>query len=145
MIEGFFRNEAEFNKLAEMSDAEPEVITVADTFTRTRSSFAWPRPESEWGISKSRWDEYRMLFSRLGIKHGIDIVENDQSDRSVFIMMRACGHFSGCSDREKGYVHSTTEPRPLVESIDNIPKDGVLEDRVYMHIAPNWYIYENRD
>lgn len=145
MIVFFLKNENSFNELAKMGDAESEVVRVADSFTRTKKSFAWPRPESEWGITKVRWDEYKTLFARLGIKGGMDIADTEKSGRLTFFVMRACGNFSGCSDREKGYVHSTSDLKPLVESIDDIPKDAIREDRTYMRISPNWYIYENRD
>lgn len=145
MIDFFLKNENSFNELAKMGDAESDVIRVADSFTRTKKSFAWPRPESEWGITKTRWDEYRTLFARLGIKGGMDIADTEKFGRLTFFVMRSCGKFSDCSEREKGYVHSTSDLKPLVESIDSIPKSARREDRIYMSISPNWYIYENRD
>lgn len=146
MSDLFIKNQNDFDTLAKMSDSEDNVVRVADAFTRTKKSWAWPRPESEWGISQARWDEYKLLFNRLGIKGGMDRAQIGDSDVwATYFVMRACGHFSGCNDREKGYVHSTSQPQPLVESIDNIPPAMRREDHLYMQIAPDWYIYENRE
>ncbi len=145
MIDVFLKNEDRFDKLAKMADAESEVIRVADSFTRTRKSYAWPRPESEWGITKSRWDEYKALFAQIGITNGMDIEDSEEFGRLTLFMVRGCGHFSGCNDREKGYVHSHSELMPLVDSIDSLPQDTRRESRIYMRISPNWYIYENPD
>jgi len=54
-----------------MSDEDPQMSRIADDFLWKQDNFAWPRPQSEWGISERRWDEYRKIFKRADIDDGV--------------------------------------------------------------------------
>ncbi len=60
----FFAHEADFGKLVNMSNEDSHVVRIASDFTWLDNNAGWPRPDSELGFSKQRWDEYRSLFSK---------------------------------------------------------------------------------
>src|ERR1043166_9895004 len=63
----FAANQPEFEKLISMANEDSHVVRIASDFTWLDTSAAWPRPESGLGFSNQRWDEYRRLFSTLGL------------------------------------------------------------------------------
>jgi hypothetical protein len=67
----FLAHETDFNRLVEMSNEDLHVVRIAPDFTWLDKNASWPRPESELGFSNQRWDEYRSLFAKLGLKSGI--------------------------------------------------------------------------
>jgi hypothetical protein len=58
------------DRLVEMMDEDWQMARIAPDFTWRQDILAWPRPESEWGISKGRWDDYRSMFRKVGAKDG---------------------------------------------------------------------------
>src|SRR5438270_13449692 len=84
LIHNFQNNEADFNKLVSMSNEDSKVIRIAYDFTRLENNWAWPRPDSELGFSKQRWDQYRALFDKLGLKSGISR-ESDSTGPIIFM------------------------------------------------------------
>src|SRR6266446_2633760 len=133
-LENMFRShEADFNKLVEMSNADSHVVRIAPDFTWLDNNAGWPRPESELGFSKQRWDEYRSLFSKLGLNSGI---LNYQPDLILFLASTK-GLVTGGSS--KGYAYSLKEPEVIVEALDNasFSKSGI----VYKRLKGNWYLF----
>src|ERR1700735_5933854 len=57
----------ELEALARMSEEDADVIKVADTLIRLKNDRSWPRPESKWGITRERWDEYRRTSCVVGL------------------------------------------------------------------------------
>jgi hypothetical protein len=55
---------------------------IATNFTWKDDNFAWPRPQSGWGISAERWDEYRSVFRSAGIAYG-----TNRKERSSDVML----------------------------------------------------------
>ena len=49
---------------------DSRMTRITPDFLWTEGSVAWPRPESQWGISRVRWDEYKSLFRRAGLDEG---------------------------------------------------------------------------
>src|SRR5262245_42517288 len=49
---------------------DSRMTRIAPDFLWTDDNVAWPRPESQWGISRVRWDEYKTLFRRAGVDDG---------------------------------------------------------------------------
>jgi hypothetical protein len=140
LIRNFYKNEADFNKLISMSNQDPKVIRIARDFTRLENNWQWPRPESELGFSKQRWDEYRSLFDKLGLDAGISR-ETDSKGTVIFLTASAKGMtFRGTS---KGYAYSEKELSPVFDSVDqnplapqNRPKHGVA----YKKIKDHWFL-----
>ena len=66
----FYKLRPDLERLVAMMDEDSQMSTIASDFTWRQDSAAWPRPESEWGISRKRWDEYRKIFRRAGFEGG---------------------------------------------------------------------------
>jgi hypothetical protein len=122
----FEEYEEDFGRLLAMSDEDSHVIRIAPDFTWLDTSAAWPRPESELGISLKRWDEYRNLFEKLGVKEGIL-----RSDELVLLIVSARGLC--VAGETKGYVFSEEEPAGLEESLD---------DPTELNIQPHAYAFK---
>lgn len=75
LLRWFTDHRSDLERLVRMSDedfAARRVIRIAPDFTRLVDNWGWPRPESEWGISRERWDEYRRMFRRVGLSSGFN-------------------------------------------------------------------------
>lgn len=97
--ETFKQHEAAFDELIAMSNTDATVIRIGPDFTWLVSNASWPRPESELGFSKARWDEYRRAFEKLGLKEGLG-----RSSDGSFIELIASSQGVGGSGSGKGYV-----------------------------------------
>jgi len=137
LIKNFQGHEANFDLLARMSQEDSDLIRIAPNFTWTQKSAAWPRPESELGFSRQRWDEYRGLFRKLDLKSGI---LNYQPDQILFLASTK-GLVTGGSS--KGYAYSVKEPPLIVESLDNYSFKDSKKDMniVYRKLKGNWYLF----
>jgi hypothetical protein len=58
-------------RLVTMSDEDQQMSRIAPDFLWTQDSVRWPRPESEWGISEARWDDYRKIFRQTHFDAGV--------------------------------------------------------------------------
>lgn len=140
LIRNFQNHEADFNKLVSMSNEDSKVIRIAPDFTRLENNWQWPRPESELGFTKQRWDEYRSLFDKLGLDSGISR-EGDSKGTVIFLTASSKGMtFRGSS---KGYAYSEQALSPVFDSLNqnpiepqNRPKHGVA----YKRIKDFWYL-----
>jgi len=140
LIANFQKHEADFNKLVTMSNEDSKVIRIASTFTRLENNWAWPRPDSELGFSKQRWDEYRALFDRLGLKSGISR-ERDSMGPIIFMTAFSKGMVNRGSS--KGYAYFEHELLPVFASLDQNPVEPTKRqkhDVVYRQIKLHWYL-----
>jgi hypothetical protein len=129
----FLAHEADFNKLVDMCNADAHVVRIAPDFTWMDNNAAWPRPESELGFSRQRWEEYRSLFSKLGLTAGI---LNYQPD-SVMFLASTRGLVTG--DSSKGYAYSLKPPETIVDSLENAT---FSKSRIaYKRLKGNWYLF----
>jgi len=60
-----------------MSDEDPQMSRIATDFLWKKDNVGWPRPQSEWGISQQRWDEYKKIFKRADFDDGVTRWGND--------------------------------------------------------------------
>ncbi len=119
-------------RILEMSDqdyARTKVTRIAPDFTRLENNWGWPRPESELGISTSRWDEYRKLFKEAGLPHGID----RGGDVSKGVYFPVWGEGLADNSREKGLMFSPTAPSDV---------RGESQRINYKRLADNWHYFE---
>jgi hypothetical protein len=133
----FNAHEAEFDQLELMCREDAHMSRVAPDFTWKKDNVAWPRPESELGITKERWDEYRELFTKLGIRDGLGNYQPDEA--RLFVNDR--GLVTGGSS--KGYAYLYKPPKHLQNSLDNFDFKNSNADgeTAYRHIRGNWYLY----
>jgi hypothetical protein len=142
----FQGHHSELETLARMSQENAEVIRVADGFTRIKNDWGWPRPESKWGITRDRWDEYRRLFRAVGLSGGL---EKDEVGNVYFI-----AHTEGLvtGGATKGFVHCVSVGDldksflPCVEQRDQ-GQFGSQSDKGYSYrkLSQTWYIFETWD
>jgi len=137
----FSSQENDFNKLVTMSNEDSNVIRIANDFTRLRDNWAWPRPESEIGVSRQRWNDYKNLFNKLGLEAGL--TREDENDPPViFLKASAVGIVNRGS--AKGYAYSAKELSPSFNSLDQNPIEPEKRQRhgvAYKKIKTNWYLY----
>ncbi|OLE53602.1 MAG: hypothetical protein AUG51_12090 [Acidobacteria bacterium 13_1_20CM_3_53_8] len=142
LTQNFLDHEAEFNKLLSMADENSDVVVIDSNFTLLKNRYVWPRPESELGFSRQRWDEYRSLFKRLNIMGTMR-----RSDMTGVLFFTAKIKSNELDDYEtelfeKGYVYSPGQLYPLAESLDN--EDDVWPETTYKKLKGNWYLYYDR-
>ena len=137
LLEANFRkHESEFQDLLTMSQTDRKLVRIANDFTWLDTNAAWPRPESEWGISRERWDQYRGLFKTLGVPGGM--LRENKGTVTYFIVFSGGLVTNGFS---KGYAYSDTEPAPLVSSLDD-PASWPKGNRVvFKHLKGDWYLF----
>jgi hypothetical protein len=129
----FAANQPEFEKLISMANEDSHVVRIASDFTWLDTSAAWPRPESELGFSNQRWDEYRRLFSKLGLTSGL------VNDAPGFVLFFASSKGLVTGGSTKGYAYCATEPKFIVDSLDHPSfKDSSI---LYKKLKGNWYLF----
>jgi len=136
LIKRFYRYEKDFETLAQMAAEDSKVTRIANDFTWLENNAAWPRPGSELGFSRERWENYRRLFNKLGIKGGISRKGHPET---IFLLSSTTGLATGGD--EKGYAYCGHEPTPLVDSLDSIPIEVKSLQQVYKRVKGNWYLY----
>ena len=102
LLRNFQEHEADFALLARMASEDSRVVRIAYDFTWLEDNAGWPRPESELGFSRQRWDEYRRLFRKLDLEAGL---LNHQPDIILFLASTK-GLMTGGS--MKGYAYLVT-------------------------------------
>jgi hypothetical protein len=147
LIRNFREHEADFKRLLAMSNEDAKVIRIAYDFTRLENNWSWPRPESELGFSRQRWDEYRALFAKLGLEAGLERAAGDDG-AAVYLTASALG--LGISGSSKGYLYMTTAPEPLLDSLnDDDVRRHYQQDKtrrpaaLYKRIDGNWYLFRD--
>ena len=115
LTQQFNRHRNELETLATMANEDSGMSRIARDFTWRRDSVAWPRPESEWGITEARWDQYRRLFRKVGATAGLI---QDQQGNIYFLLHTEGSVVYGAS---KGFVYcQTTDASPSVGSLVHI-------------------------
>jgi hypothetical protein len=130
----------DFEQLVAMAKTDKELLRIAADFTWTTSSVAWPRPASELGFTRQRWDEYRRLFQTLGLEAGV-LRPWDHRD-AVYLLVQSKGLVTGGST--KGYAYSETTLEPQCESLDK-PEAVVHTEICFKPLGGNWYLYLQQD
>jgi hypothetical protein len=132
----FSKYETDFQVLLEKSQADYKVIRIASDFTWLDNNAAWPRPESEWGISNERWDEYRNLFKKLGLNGGI---LRDNQGEITYLIVSSSGLITNGSS--KGYAYCKSEPAPIVSSLDDTTSWPKGKRIIFKQLRGHWYLF----
>jgi hypothetical protein len=141
----FSEHRSDLEHLVAMMDEDRQMARITPEFTWRQDNLAWPRPESAWGISRKRWDDYRTIFSRAGFDGGTtrpqkssDVIINDWS-LGIVPSGITVGYLH-CGQPRNGYT--TTEP-PCSEKRDSgAGTRGSMSRYRYKKLAEDWYIYE---
>ena len=133
----FHQHEAEFDGLVDMSHADLKVVRITSDFTWLEHNSAWPRPESELGFSKERWNQYRALFKVLGLDGGI---LQETGGRVTYLISSASG--LATHSTMKGYAYSMDELSPTAASLDkatsSMPQGHAV---VFKKLKNHWYLF----
>jgi hypothetical protein len=132
MRDHLIRNKVTFDHLVEMSNSDfraTRVTRIAPEFTRLAEDWAWPRPESSWGVSPQRWDEYRRIFKQLRLPAGLD----RDGERQEQVIMVVYGTGMAGEGREYGYLWSAVPPAQRNDREQKFTANPILD---------NWYRYE---
>jgi hypothetical protein len=143
----FYRQRSDLERLVTMMDEDRQMSRITPTFTWRQNNIAWPRPESEWGISPNRWDDYRKIFSQARFDDGTTRREKS-SDVLVGVWSRGIVpsgigvSYLHCGQARNGYT--PTEP-PCIEKGDSgagMHDHSASYGYRYQKITEEWYIYE---
>src|SRR2546421_11626654 len=137
--EAFRRDEPRLKQIVEMSRVDSKLTRIAMDVTTTEDRTRWPASESDWGISKQRWDEYRQLFRAVGLEGGV-WRRPGSNDRYLIVSSR--GLATGGST--KGYVYSEDNLQPLCDSLDDVPSNTLQASpnrTAYKKLTTNWYLF----
>jgi len=140
----FNKQRPNFERLVKMMDEDWQMSRISSDFTTRQDNGSWPRPESEWGISKQRWNEYNKIFVEAGLKDGTTRRENSSD---VLLDVWSAGivpagasiSFVKCEPPRNGYGHTE---RPCREDRDSGRADGNGNAYRYKKIAQDWYLIE---
>jgi len=142
----FNRHKGELEELASMAKEDSVMSRIAFDFTWRQDSVAWPRPESEWGITRDRWDQYRKLFRQVGVSAGFVQDENG----NVYFLVHTEGSVVGGAS--KGFVYCRTTEASLNtysacrEGHDfGRSDDGKGNGNEYHRLSQGWYLYSDWD
>ena len=144
----FYRKRPDLERLVAMMEEDSRMTRVASEFLWTQESFSWPRPESEWGISRARWNEYRKLFDRAGIEKGA--ARRGRSE-DVFLIVYSWGivpsgfsvGYLHCGLRDHGGVHAEPACNEKKDSGSGMYPPSTSYGFRYRRITDDWFILED--
>jgi endonuclease YncB( thermonuclease family) len=121
-----------FKSVASLVQADPRLAEVS------RDSGSWKRARAA-GVSQEKIDQYVHLLEQL---------DANETLASVYGIGKAClitaDIVVGLFDNGviKGYVLKPSDPRPLVEDLENWPKETADATTAYKPVADDWYLFE---
>src|SRR6185437_8561651 len=146
LMKQFNKHRGDLETLVSMAETDSSMNRIADDFIWRKDTVAWPRPESQWGITAYRWNDYRKLFRKVGLSDGFS--EDDQGD-IYFISYTAGSVVSGMS---KGFVYcrkTESSPNaflPCTERHLSGKHEGAEGNgSEYRQLAEHWYLYSDWD
>jgi hypothetical protein len=143
----FYKQRSDLEHLIAMMDEDWQMCSIAPNFTYRQDNAAWPRPESEWGISAERWNEYRKMFTQANFKEGVT-----RPEKSSDVVVHVWSWGIVPSGTSVNYLHfgtprngyTNTEPPCLEKRDSGAGMYGSSSSYGYRYkkIAGDWYIYE---
>jgi hypothetical protein len=127
--DAFYANKEDFNKLVLMSKQDRPLIRIRDDLTLMQTDSG---VKKNVGLTADRWQEYRVLFKKLGLKEGL---ERTDAIPSALLLYSSCEGSAIDADC-KGYAYSEKPLSPLGTSLDK-PRPG----NVFKQLYPNWYLF----
>lgn len=143
----FVAHRADLDRLIAMMNEDNHMTRIASDFTWKDDNLAWPRPQSQRGITAARWDEYRALFLKARVKHG---TSREEKSCDIELIVWTWGLVTG--GMSTSYVHCGTPTNDLVHTQPAClaHKDAGTfsddkEDYRYKRLTEGWYLSEERN
>jgi hypothetical protein len=127
--EVFYANPEDFRKLASMSQQDHAIIRIRSDLTLMQTESG---VKENVGLSVDRWQEYRVLFKKLGVSEGL---ARDESYPSAVLFYAHCEGSAIDADC-KGFAYSVKPLSPTATSLDS-PSEGY----VFEQLSPDWYLF----
>jgi hypothetical protein len=143
----FCKQRAILERLVAMMDEDSQITRIAPDFIWKRDSAAWPRPESEWGISAQRWGDYRKIFDEADFKQGTSRGA-DSDDLLILVYTEglvtsgSAISFLHCGLRTSHQTSSEPTCTDKKESGSGMYGKSTSYGYRCKKITDNWYIYE---
>jgi hypothetical protein len=147
-IEGrFATHRAELEQIVGMMETDKQMSRIANDFLWKQDNAGWPRPESEWGITRARWNSYKELFRKVGSENGAVRAEKSSD---VEIMIHSWGivpsggsiSFIHCGNPVDGF-EDTAIPCSAKAKENEGSKDNTSGDAYrFKRLDQDWFIYE---
>jgi hypothetical protein len=131
MREHFEKHRPELEQLVRMSNEDfqaRQVTRIAPGFVWRSDNWLWPRPEPEWGLSRTRWEQYKALFGRLKLPGGLD--RAGPALGAILLAVRGAGVAGGGA--EYGYVWADKRPMSV---------DANGQSFMAKPLKDKWYLY----
>jgi hypothetical protein len=122
----FYGNRDDFNRLVQMSAQDPQLTRIDFDFTDSG-------PRKNVGLSEDRWQQYRVLFQKLGLTDGLG--RSTETPPTIFFYVQCEG--SAIDGDCKGLAYSEKPFVPVKNSLDRMPPDGTF----FETLSPNWYLF----
>jgi len=143
----FNKHRPNLDRIVAMMDEDWQMSRIAPDFTWKQNNLGWPRPESEWGISKARWDDYRKIFIQAGCERG---TTRREKSSDVILNVWSWGivpagvgvSYLHCGSPRNGYTHTEPPCTDNRESGSGLHGHSTSYGYRYKKIAPDSYIYE---
>jgi hypothetical protein len=146
----FTEQRSDFEELVAMMEADKQMTRVANNFLWKLDNAAWPRPESEWGITRARWNNYKDLFRKVGSEDGT-VRQEKSSDVEIIIhswgMVTSGGSISflHCGQPAGSFQH-TVVPCFEKATVNEGSKDNTSGEAYrFKRLDRDWFIYEESD
>lgn len=127
----FIVHRSVFEKLVQMAQIDAQMLRIAPSFTTTRTG-------EEGGLAPVKWDEYRQLFKIAQLDGGL---LNSENGSNISFYAASRGMITG--GEIKGYVYSTHELSPLLNSLNDLPAKVAATGHTtafYKKLHGNWYL-----
>jgi hypothetical protein len=143
-------NRADLEQIVGMMETDKQMSRIANDFLWRQDTVAWPRPESEWGITQARWNSYKQLFGKVGSENGAVRAEKSSD---VEIMIHSWGivpsggnvSFLHCGQPAGEFRH-TVAPCYAKATENEGSKDNTSGDAYrFKRLDKDWFIYEESD
>lgn len=143
----FTVNRADLEQIVGMMETDKQMSRITNDFLWRQDNVAWPRPESEWGITQARWNRYKQLFGKVGSENGAVRAEKSSD---VEIMIHSWGIVpSGGSmsllhcGQPAGEFRHTAAPCYAKATENEESKDNSSGDAYHFkRLDKDWFIYE---
>jgi len=136
----FERERSSFEELITMSNADAKIWRIAPDHAKTEDApKTAPRPVTTQELPAERWDRYRALFTKLGLKQGLtrERLKDGEAVLLPFFSAKA-----GADDSvEKGllYTKATVAGLDADLTLESVTK--AKPDAIQKQLRDGWYIY----